>query len=155
MLLLYFIYKFKTAEHREAYEYQLQTLSSALFMFWLCNAGKCKITKCSQSVHQENRKANRLKAFLNETCLVKIDNQTFNFFCEVDFQAKVRRSLQRRAPVTSSFLFALNYSICPSKRNFFAVNSPISTVLTVEYLLEVILSIYLFKKASFLSENGM
>ena len=34
-------------------------------------------------------------------------------------------------------------------------NSPISTVLTVESFLEVILSIYLFKSVDFLFENGI
>ena len=40
------------------------------------------------------------------------------------------------------------------KHDSFALNSPISTVFTVERFLEVILSIYCFKRVSFLFENG-
>ena len=40
------------------------------------------------------------------------------------------------------------------KHDSFALDSPISTVLTVECFLEVILSIYHFKRVNFLFENG-
>ena len=42
-----------------------------------------------------------------------------------------------------------------SNPNFFAMNCPISTILTVEYFLELILLIYCFKRVNFPSENGI
>ena len=38
---------------------------------------------------------------------------------------------------------------------FLALNSPISTVLTVKFFLQIILSFHRFKKVCFLSENGL
>ena len=52
------------------------------------------------------------------------------------------------APVMISDRFAMS-----SKLNFFTVNARMSTVQTVKYCLELILSIYRFKKVAFLSEN--
>ena len=52
-------------------------------------------------------------------------------------------------------LLALWFCNCQTKHDSFARNSPISTVLTVECFLEVILSIYHFKRVNFLFENGM
>ena len=44
---------------------------------------------------------------------------------------------------------------CQTKHDSFARNSPISTVLTVECFLKVILSIYRFKRVNFFLENGI
>ena len=44
---------------------------------------------------------------------------------------------------------------CQTKHDSFARNSPISTVLTVEYFLEVILSFYRFTRVNFVFENGI
>ena len=52
-------------------------------------------------------------------------------------------------------LLAFWFYNCQTKRDSFARNSPISTVLTVECFLEVILSIYGFKRVNFLFENGI
>ena len=60
-------------------------------------------------------------------------------------------SLRLTFPVSLSILRTRSGQSMP---NFFAASCPFSTVLTDECFLEVILSIYHFKRVNFLFENG-
>ena len=92
--------------------------------------------------------------------LVKIDNQTFNLFFKWISSCCVLASIQQIDVMCVlayqwPFLVVLWFYNCQKKHDSFASNSPISTVLTVECFLEVILPIYLFKRVNFLFENGI
>ena len=69
---------------------------------------------------------------------------------------------ERESSELSNFrlTFRFHFTICPENLplkslKLLALNSPISTVLTVKFFFQVILSFHRFKKVCFLSENGL